>query len=78
MIDLKKITALAMMLLMGIATVVAQVKITGKVVDEAGKPIEFASVRILGTALGTNTNTKGMYELNVPPKDTIMVEFSCL
>ena len=38
----------------------SQVKITGKVVDEAGEPIEFATVRLLGTAVGTNTDTKGM------------------
>ena len=56
----------------------AQVKISGKVVDEKGKPIEFASVRIEGTAIGTNTDTKGLYELNVPARDTVMVEFSCI
>ena len=55
-----------------------QVKITGKVIDAAGEPIEFATVRLLGTAVGTNTDTKGMYELTVPKADTIMVEFSCL
>ena len=37
----------------------SQVKITGKVVDAAGEPIEFATVRLLGTAVGTNTDTKG-------------------
>jgi len=66
------------MLLLGVMGVSAQVKITGKVVDESGKPIEFASVRIQGTAYGTNTDTKGLYELSVPKADTIMVEFSCL
>ena len=57
---------------------VAQVKITGKVIDDAGKPIEFATVRIVGTTLGVNTNDKGFYELNVPKSDTIRVEFTCL
>ena len=56
----------------------SQVKITGKVVDAAGEPIEFATVRLLGTAVGTNTDTKGMYEMTVPKADTVMVEFSCL
>ncbi len=64
-----------LLMCMGVA---AQVKITGKVVDEAGQPIEFATVRIMGTALGTNTDTKGIYELNVPKQDTIMVEFTCI
>lgn len=58
--------------------VFTQVKITGKVVDNAGQPIEFATVRILGTAIGTNTDTKGVYEMTVPAADTVMVEFTCL
>lgn len=76
--NIKKATVLLLMLLLAGVSVVAQVKISGKVVDEAGKPIEFASVRIVGTAYGTNTDTKGMYELSVPKADTLMVEFTCL
>ena len=56
----------------------SQIKITGKVVDAAGDPIEFATVRLLGTAIGTNTDTKGEYEMTVPKADTLMVEFTCL
>ena len=59
-------------------TAFSQVKITGKVIDAAGEPIEFATVRLLGTAVGTNTDTKGEYEMTVPKADTLMVEFSCL
>ncbi len=63
---------------MGMSAAQAQVKITGKVVDDAGQPIEFATVRILGTAIGVNTNEKGIYEVSVAQSDTIMVEFSCM
>ena len=63
---------------MGLSAAQAQVKITGKVVDDAGQPIEFATVRILGTAIGVNTNEKGIYEVSVAKSDTIMVEFSCM
>ncbi len=63
---------------MGMSAAQAQVKITGKVVDDAGLPIEFATVRILGTAIGVNTNEKGIYEVSVAKSDTIMVEFSCM
>lgn len=56
----------------------AQVKLSGKVTDENGSPIEFASVRIDGTAIGTNTDTKGDYNLSVPQRDTVMVVFSCI
>ena len=64
--------------LMCAITVFSQVKITGKVTDAAGEPIEFATVRLLGTAVGTNTDTKGAYEMTVPKADTLRVEFSCL
>lgn len=60
------------------AVAAAQTKISGKVSDEAGNPIEFASVRIAGTAIGTNTDTKGAYQLSVPARDTVMVIFSCI
>ena len=69
---------IALVLLIQAAGVAAQVKITGKVVDEAGQPIEFATVRVVGTTLGTNTDIQGAYELSVPQQDTITVEFTCL
>ncbi len=64
--------------LCGLLPASAQVKILGTIVDEAGKPIEFATVRIEGTAIGTNSNLQGVYEINAPHSDTIMVVFSCL
>ena len=77
MIKLKHICVVLLCLMIGMSAV-AQVKITGKVVDDAGQPIEFATVRILGTAIGVNTNEKGIYEVTVAKADTIMVEFSCM
>jgi len=75
---LKQHICIMLVCLMSALGMMAQVKISGKVVDDAGHPIEFATVRILGTTLGVNTNEKGFYEMNVPKNDTIMVEFSCL
>lgn len=54
------------------------VKISGKVIDGEDKPVEFATVRIGGTAIGTNTDLEGKYSLTVAPKDTIDVIFSCI
>ncbi len=60
-------------------TVIAEnVKISGKVVDNADKPVEFATVRIAGTAIGTNTDLKGLYSISVAEKDTLNVVFSCI
>ena len=64
--------------LLSVLGAASQVKITGKVIDDAGQPIEFATVRVLGTTIGVNTNEKGFYEMNVPKSDTIRVEFTCL
>ena len=66
------------LLLLTAITTMAQVKITGTVVDEKGQPIEFATVKIAGTAIGVNTDTKGRYEISAPTRDTVMVVFSCL
>lgn len=52
------------------------IKIQGKITDENNEPIEFASVRIEGTALGTMSGLDGGYSLSVPAADTIRVKFS--
>lgn len=56
----------------------ADVKIGGRVTDVEEQPIEFATVRIAGTAIGTNTDLKGYYTLSVAPRDTLEVIFSCI
>lgn len=54
------------------------VRISGKVIDSDDKPVEFATVRIANSAIGTNTNLKGDYTLSVAQKDTVDVIFSCI
>ncbi len=56
----------------------AQVKIHGKVIDEANKPIEFATVKIKGTAVGATTGLGGGYSITSPARDTIVVVFTCI
>lgn len=53
-------------------------KIFGTVKDNEDKAIEFATVRINGTAIGTNTDLNGKYSLTLSPNDTIEVVFSCV
>lgn len=55
-----------------------KVTIVGTVIDQESKPIEFGTVRIKGTAIGTNTDLDGKYSLTVAPRDTIDVIFSCI
>lgn len=54
------------------------VRISGRVVDSEDKPIEFGTVQIKNTAIGTNTDLDGKYTLTVAEKDTIDVVFSCI
>lgn len=54
------------------------VKISGKVVDGEDKAVEFATVRVAGTAIGTNTDLEGRYSLSIARQDTINIVFSCI
>ena len=59
----------------------AQVKIHGKVTEgegDANSPLEFATVRIGGTAIGVTTDLQGLYSISAPESDTIKVIFSCI
>lgn len=69
------------MLLAAVLTAVAadaSVKITGLVTDENNEPLEFASVRIEGTAIGSTTGLDGRYTISAPEADTVRVVFSCI
>lgn len=54
------------------------VRISGRIVDNEDKPIEFGTVQIKDTAIGTNTDLEGKYFLTVAEKDTIDIVFSCI
>ena len=54
------------------------VKISGVVTDSENEPLEFVTVKIKGTAIGTMTEAGGRYSLTAPEADTIRVIFSCI
>lgn len=56
----------------------AGVKIHGLITDENNEPLEFASIRIEGTAIGATSGLDGRYTVTVPEQDTIRVVFSCI
>lgn len=59
-------------------TAVGQVKVHGKITDTKGEPIEFATVRVEGTAVGTASGSDGHYSLSCAMSDTITIIFSCI
>ncbi len=54
----------------------SQVRIHGKVTDLENNPLEFVTVRIDGTAVGTNSGLDGDYTVTTHEQDTIKVVFS--
>ena len=63
---------------MAIRVVADNVVISGKVTDREGKPVEFATVKVAGTAIGTFTELDGTYKLSVSQADTIPMQFDCI
>ena len=64
------------MLMSVLASAAADVVIHGKVTDQDSKPVEFATVRIKGTALGVTTGLEGDYRITTPARDTLVIVFT--
>ena len=56
----------------------AAVKITGRLTDEKNEPLEFATIRVVGTALGATSDLDGRYTISAPEADTLRLVFTCL
>ena len=69
---------LLLLCIVALAAGAANVKLSGKVTDGDNRPVEFATVRIGGSAIGATTGLDGRYSLTVPQADTITVIFSCM
>lgn len=52
---------------------IARKTVTGKVVDEHGFPLPGVTVLIRGTHIGTSTNDKGVFSLEVPATDSLVL-----
>ena len=75
---LNAILSLLLLMLPAAGWAADTVSIHGKVIDAEEKPIEFATVRIGGTATGTNTGLEGEYQLTTNKADTVTVFFACI
>lgn len=75
---MKKVLFILISVISAISLKAENVTISGKVVDSEDKPIEFATVRVANTAIGTNTNLNGDYSLSVAQNDTIKMIYSCI
>ena len=60
---------------MSFGTLLAQVRITGSVMDEAGNPVIGASVQIKGTSQGTITDIDGKFFLTASENSVLVVSY---
>ena len=74
----KRLSNLFLFLLFTFPVLAQQVKIGGVITDENGEPVEPATVRIQGTAIGTVSNPKGKYSLKFASRDTVTVIYSMI
>lgn len=65
-------------LMLPLSVAADKVTLTGVVKDQEGHPIEFATVKVQGTAIGTLTELDGTYKLVLAESDTIPMQFSCM
>ena len=54
------------------------VKIHGKITDEKKEALEFVTVGVTGTAIGTMSKADGSFYFSAPYADTICVTFTCI
>ena len=68
-----------LLMLAAVPGLMAQVRVHGVVTDaHTGQPMDIVHVRLLRTGIGTLTNFKGEYELNVSESDTLRIIFTSL
>ncbi|MBC7947100.1 MAG: TonB-dependent receptor [Chitinophagaceae bacterium] len=48
-------------------------KVSGKITDDSGKPVDGATVQVKGTSTATATKTDGSFELMVPSERSVLV-----
>ena len=71
---MKKLLPLLFFFLAGPAGLLAQTKLSGSVKDaENGQPLDFVSVSVKGTTVGTATDAQGNFTLSLPSKSSTLV-----
>ena len=75
----KQLLLTIVFLISAITNVMAQKAVVyGKVTDERGEPLDVVHIRLSKGSIGTLSNFKGEYSLNVPESDTLRIIFTSL
>jgi TonB-linked SusC/RagA family outer membrane protein len=69
----KFLSLLAVLVLLGPLAFSQTKVITGKVTDQAGQAVPFATIRIKGTKIGTSADVEGYYSIKANPSQTLII-----
>jgi len=70
---MRKLLLLALVFLLTVTGAWAQRAVKGRITDEAGAPVQSATIIVKGTHNGTTTDNSGNFSLTVPPDSKILV-----
>ncbi len=71
----KRLSMILAGLFLSIGIALAQSQVTGTVTDENGEPVAGAGVKVVGTKMGTATNSDGHFSLSAPANSTLEITF---
>ena len=69
----KFLSLLAVLVLLGSLAFSQTKVVTGKVTDQAGQPVPFATIRVKGTKVGTSADAEGNFTIKADPSQTLVV-----
>jgi TonB-linked SusC/RagA family outer membrane protein len=69
----KFLTLLAVLVLLGPLAFSQTQTITGKVTDQAGQDVPFATIRVKGTKVGTSADAQGYYSIKASSSQTLII-----
>src|SRR5450432_4540238 len=69
----KFLSLLAVLVLLGPLAFSQSKVITGKVTDQAGQGVPFATIRVKGTKIGTSADAEGYYSIKATSSQTLLI-----
>jgi TonB-linked SusC/RagA family outer membrane protein len=69
----KFLTLLAVLVLLGSLAFSQTKVVTGKVTDQAGQAVPFATIRVKGTKVGTSADADGYYSIKATPSQSLII-----
>ncbi len=69
----KRACSLLLFLLLSLATLQAQIKVTGTITDETKETVIGANITVKGTSIGTISDVNGKFSIEVPNQKSVLV-----